>query len=1038
MRQLPQHRFARLLVAIFAASALFCRTGLAQDERAKQAKRAVLRLTALRAMVTRVHSDTALDLPPDYLVEAITSDLAQQRKPTDAAARTAVISASVAALQGWVESVAKEADPNGEHEVRSWLSQKMDAKLAGRKRSLREEFNARVSEDLKDTNSRLIPAYRAARVRVADSQVRKAVGKYAPGEEQIVEAAGDKAKERSLVEAVTAALAGGSLKDVLEEAQQKLQERASSVVGDGIGQFRKLLDETRGIQFTAHTPKGIRQELTEAARKIIQRRKADPLAAKGIVYDFLKSGADAWTKDEAAGRFQRKLAEELQSIEPSFPSDISAAMAKGIGASRRAHHKMSKSLAHFWAKQEEIARDRVASKYASDARKAKSRYDREEAISALPADVAGALNNEKAQCRPKWDALLQRWKQSLQAELSKVRERLAAEDAKQHCPDLVEGRWRPTAVELDASPLRNFGREPLKRLKKLWRMSPNADEDLLEETWKQLEDAAREQLRLGHEALAEQRTCVRELQDEVIRRMGAEKGRTPKQWREEYARVALARWRSRSSQKPEAVVAYPDLFDEVLERIRGIVDKALRVESPDGGTHVASGGPDGKATTATKPAGTTDLTGKGTGGAEKPTPAKPAGGDGARSVEELQNRIVDQVRPKTEDDVGKQIRAGKNLSFADTYAKFLKRVEELWQQKWQEDIGKYKVEDREVRPSVEQRIHGIVAKMLGVSTASLDAQIRKAQSALVKEHGPFIRDLILKEKEAGEIVAAREAQYRAKYTERVRDSWKKDALSKTRNYESLLPATLDEISGATTRLLDDIVKAESGPAVGGATPEAATRPAGGGEGAGGKKPGGPGGGRPLVGGIGEITPGGRGLALGSGMEYGRQPAARPTGSTGGRGLAPGSGTGYERQPAGWPTTGGWFLRSGLSLLLLIPALLVQLFVLWRHFRQRRGAGRLAASRGGRFSGNLDVAGMAMLRQMDIALECIESYRPSRPIATLDDLYAGAHELLAEILRRWQTTEDSRTLPELQIETRQLAFGGVLAAGLGGDFGGEDQ
>ena len=82
--------------------------------------------------------------------------------------------------------------------------------------------------------------------------------------------------------------------------------------------------------------------------------------------------------------------------------------------------------------------------------------------------------------------------------------------------------------------------------------------------------------------------------------------------------------------------------------------------------------------------------------------------------------------------------------------------------------------------------------------------------------------------------------------------------------------------------------------------------------------------------------------------------------------------------------------------------------------------------------------MAMLRQMDIALECIESYRPSRPIATLDDLYAGAHELLAEILRRWQTTEDSRTLPELQIETQQLAFGGVLAAGLGGGFGGEDQ
>ena len=1015
MRQLPQHRSARLLVAIFAASALFCRTGLAQDERAKQAKRAVLRLTALRAMVTRVHADTALDLPSGCLVEAITSDLAQQRKPTDAAARTAVISASVAALQAWVESVAKEADPNGEHEVRSWLSQKMDAKLAGRKRSLLEEFNARVLKDLEDTNGKLVSAYRAARVRVADSQVRKAVGKYAPGEEQIVGAAGDKAKERSLVEAVTAALAGGSLKDVLEEARQKLQERASSVVGDGIGQFRKLLDETRGIQFAAHTPKGIRQELTEAARKIIQRRKAAPLAAEGIVYDFLKSGADAWTKDEAAGRFQLKLAEAFQSVEPSFPSDTPAAMARRIGARRRAHHKMSDSLALFWVEQQKIARDRVASKYASDAMKAKSRYDQEEAIGALPADVAGALSNEKAECRPGWDALLQKWKQSLQAELRKVRERLAAEDAKQHCPDLVEGRWRPTGGELDASPLSDFGRKPLKRLKKLWRMSPNADEDLLEETWKRLEDKAREQLRLGHDAMAEQRNCVKELQDEVIRRMGAEKGRTPKQWREEYARVALARWRSRSSQKPKAVVAHPDLFDNVLDRIRVIVDKALRVESPDSGVHVASGGPDGKGTTVTKPAGTTDLTGKSTGGAEKPTPAKPAGGDGARSVEELQNRIVDQVKPETEGNVAKQIRAGEKPSFADTYRAFLGDVEKLWRKKWQEDIGKYKVEDREIRPSVKQRIRGIVAEMLGASTAALDAQIRSAQSALVKKHEPDIRALILKEKQAGEIVAAREAQYRAEYTELVRESWEKEALSKTPNYESLLPSTLNEIRGAAARLLDDVVKAESGPAVGGATPEAATRPAGGGEGAGGEKPGGPKGGRPVVGGIGEIAPGGRGLPQGSGMEYERPPDARPTGST-----------------------GGWFLTSGVFLLLLIPALVVQLLVLWRHFRQRQGAGRPAASRGGRFAGNLDAAGMAMLRQMDIALECIESYCPSRPIATLDDLYAGAHELLAEILRRWQTTEDSRTLPELQIETQQLAFGGVLAAGLGGDLGGQDQ
>jgi len=1024
-----RHRPARLVLATAWALGLIGSAGLGQDDRDRQAKQVVFQLASLRAMVKFVQSDAVYGLPQDQLAAFITGNLQTQRKNTEAAARGAVGAGADAMFRQRVESVAREIDPTDKYGVLPWLKDRMRKKSAGQEKSLRREFDDRIAADLSDEGSRLRVAYRQARKRAADAQVKNALERIkndttgiAPTEQDITAATQDEKAKSALVSRTVEALAGMEINQVLEEAEGELTGKAAGLVEQGVSQYRKFLQDVRGLATKAYTRQGIHEEVIDAGR-IAQQRASANQAAAGRVYDFFKHD-QAWGEPETARRFELKVAEVIKAVSSSIPGDVRERIAGAISGNSLAHHTISKSFEIFRKEAGKRARKQTLSDYTTKAENARSSYDTEERRGKLPTEIGQALDDAKARCRPDWDALIKRSEESLRSELGRIRAELAQEDARRRCPKLMSGDWWPSGPEILSNPLSRFSRRKLREgplATILWKLTPPAETEMIEETWQLIEKRARHRLEIGHRALAGQQACVRGLRDEILRQMQTDKSRSASEWYEEYARAVLTQWRRRSGDEPEAVAAYPELLEEVLTQIRGIVEEALRLEIAKGVAAKATTGDTGtgKPESATRPVGE---------GQEKPR--TPPEAERLRMVEARQNEIVDQVRPEVSQRAQERIRAGEQPALEETCRHFTQLVEQRWLRKWPELADVLKPEDKEILPSVRERIRGIVAQMLQIS-AGRDARIRHAQSRLVKAHEPGIREMVLEDRKAAKMVAARSKDYRLEYEKRVRESWQKDKLSETPGYGSLLPGTLNEIRGAVASLIEEIAGPDAPEEVTGkdATSQPASRPAAGApkkEEAGGGAPGpasgpadGPGGGgdrpggtqkRPgIVGGPGDLAVGRPGRGSGEGMEYRPFPtgeAARPT--------------------AG----GGWFAR-GASVVLLVLALLMQAVFLWAHFRGRRQRQQILPTFARRFDGrDRDAVASAIVRQMDVALQCLEAYRPSRRVETLNDLYASGQELLEQVRARWNATEASRILPNLEIETQQLAFGGVLVvAGL---------
>jgi len=1025
MQAMDRHRPARLMLAAACALGLIGSAGLGQEDRDRQAKQVVLQLASLRAMVKFVQPDAVYELPQDQLAKFITDNLQTQRKNTDAAARSAVAAGADALFRRRVESVAKEIDPAGKYGVLAWLKKRMRTKSAGQKKSLRTEFDDRIRADLNDKRSRLKVAYGQARKRAADAQVKSALERIrndtsgiAPAEQDIIAATKDEKAKSALVSRTVEALAGTEIDQVLEEAEGELTGKAAGLVEEGINQYRRFLQDVRGLATQAYTRQGIHEEVLKGASRIAQQRTSTSQAAAGRAYDFLKH-AQAWAGPETARRFELKLAEVIKAVSGSIPDDVKKRMAGAISDNPLAHHTLGKSLEIFRRDAAQRALNGTVSGYTTKAANAGSNYDTEERLDKLPTEIAGAIRNAKARCRPDWDALLKRSEASLRTELTRIRAELAQEDARRYCPQLMSGDWWPSGAELLSNPLSRFSRKSLRGLTRIWPLTAPAETRMIEESWQLLEKTARHRLEIGHRALAGQQACVRELRGEILRQMQTDKGRTAGQWHDEYARAVLTQWRRRSGDEAEAVAAYPELLKEVLERIRGIVDEALRLEVARAAAGKAATADTGtpKPDTATRP-----VAKQGTAPEDKRL----------RMVEARQNEIVDQVRPEVSRRAQERIRAGEQPALEETCRHFTQLVEQRWMEKWPQLADVLKPEDKEILPSVRERIRGIVAQMLQIS-AGLDAKVRDAQGRLVKAHEPGIREMILEDKKAARRVATRSKEYRLAYEKRVQESWQKDKLSETPGYGSLLPGTRNEIRGVVGSLIEEIAGPDAGEAAGtDAASQPASRPAagasekgeasgrapgptsqpaggsggGGGDGSGGtkRKPG-------ILGGPGDLTAGGPVIGSGEGMAYLPPP------------------TGGSATPA---AGGGWFAR-GASIVLLALALLMQAVFLWAHFRGRRQRQQVLPTFARRFDGrDRDAVASAIVRQMDVALQCLEAYRPPHRVETLNDLYACGQELLEQIRARWDATDASRVLPNLEIETQQLAFGGVLVvAGLGG-------
>jgi hypothetical protein len=106
---------------------------------------------------------------------------------------------------------------------------------------------------------------------------------------------------------------------------------------------------------------------------------------------------------------------------------------------------------------------------------------------------------------------------------------------------------------------------------------PGTDARLISETWELIERTASRRLRTAQNALTGQQECVAELKKDLTERVRQKPGFGVPHWVEVYSQEARRTWTRRRSNSP-AAAAYPELFDETIQRIRGIVDEAIGSE----------------------------------------------------------------------------------------------------------------------------------------------------------------------------------------------------------------------------------------------------------------------------------------------------------------------------------------------------------------------------------------------------------------------------------------------------------------------------
>lgn len=1041
MRRDNSHQVVPLLVAGVVALGAIGHAHAGAGEGDREAKEAVLRVAALRAMAGYVQSDAACKPPQDALIAVIAADPKAHRVYDEKIARGAVRAVADAAFQGQMASVARGVDPGNEHKVLEWLRQRMNDKTAGSAGSLRAKFDARIAEDLRSTQSKLVASYREARKSVAAGQVQQAVERLAknaagiaPTESEIITACEDGKLRATLVSRTLGKLLGKQLDELLIEAQDELRDKAAGLVADGVSQYHELRQGLDSAPLEAYTPKGIREQLRETAATV-QKRKAETRPAHKRVYDFARH-FDAWATPIVDRRFEGRIDEVLKAASASMVSASVAKVRDGaaarIGRQLPLHHAKDKSFGIFWGEVKGGLRSRAVSTYRDKARNAHAKHDAAEALADLDEHVGKKLNGPEAACRKSWDALIEATQNALRSVLQKIREERARADAEQYCPDLMNGRWRPDGAELTDYPPDRLDRGAL-RLLSIWKVAPAVDDGLIEETWELLEAQAKKRLRIGHDALFGQQQIVRKHEGAVAKTIAedARQGKQPvfEPHYERFRTLVVGDWK-----KDPLSAEYPQLHVKVQQEMRGIVQKLIDAQYRDMKQLVEKARQRAKATVK-RPEDLKDYedaVSKELGFRVPAVYDKDIAADKkelrAKLAPELQNEVVDRVKPEMARRVRDRIRAGEKPDPNDTRKQFLERIEEQWRKDWPQYAGVLEPGDREILPRVKERITGIVTEMLRLS-ADLDAKIRQAQSALVRKHEPDVREAMVRDKKQGRPLASRSKAYSSAYEDLVEKSWANDELSREPGYDSLLTGTRNEIRGVVERLVDEIGRTEVAAAPPASTPTPTTREVPGVViGVANGKTGGDGTGRNGTGGDGAgngKAATGTGPATGGGVE-GQSPGGPASGTGGGMGYP--EGPGGNQPGAGGRGAGDSALPPILLILLLLALLIQAVAFLWDRRRERRRWEQslpiLVRGRGRR--GPRAVAAAAA-RQMDLALRCIEVYRPERPVNTLEDLRECGQGLLEQIRSQWDRCRDSAVLPELQVETWQLAIGGVLFA-----------
>ncbi len=252
-------------------------------------------------------------------------------------------------------------------------------------------------------------------------------------------------------------------------------------------------------------------------------------------------------------------------------------------------------------------------------------------------------------------------------------------------------------------------------------------------------------------------------------------------------------------QKSPLFGEHEDLFPEVEETIRGIVQKSVKaqVQILKGKQKQQEGVIQEGESELTKipdpdafEKGLRDRMQRASDGQQSPNDAMEKLVEQAR-VLHRQNQLVDETKPGIESDVGKEIAAGGDPTVETWEKSYGERVHALWKQ--EELAKKYP----QLLPPILERIHGIVVDLLKTQQLTLRDLVLKKQRELVQKHHQTFADQIAADPKASR------SSYEQKYKDQVKNDWEnsEEIRHLRKRYPDLLRETEDQISGIVAKLV---------------------------------------------------------------------------------------------------------------------------------------------------------------------------------------------------------------------------------------------
>ncbi|MGA2255132.1 MAG: hypothetical protein ABSG53_10760 [Thermoguttaceae bacterium] len=367
---------------------------------------------------------------------------------------------------------------------------------------------------------------------------------------------------------------------MLIDAHDEFEQDVQKAVSNGIGQLGERLNAIRS-EPGARTMSGIVKELHSRVGAIreSQAKKAQSDSLWGLYADFplvtsrVQEAAPRYF-DHEISTLAKRLANDLRAGNKRLPAGDRKMIERQIRSDLPAHHEAVSSRELLKSKINEIvAADRqwISASFKTSLEEAQSPFDA--AFSAQDSkDIDRAMASPGSEAMESWNALKNFLTEQYGKLVEGVRDQIAAEQGQQYAPRLAKKTWRPSEKEIG-----DFARklEP-RQLRSLdvWTDSPPGDRDVLEETWNNWVDGAREGIKVGQQAMLEQENVVSRLKNQMAVRMRGSHGEGMAEWIAEYSRLAQEEWQQSGGQ---AATDYPALFLATRQKIRAVVIELLGI-----------------------------------------------------------------------------------------------------------------------------------------------------------------------------------------------------------------------------------------------------------------------------------------------------------------------------------------------------------------------------------------------------------------------------------------------------------------------------